>query len=602
MSQQKHKQRAKQNEPNFKKVKFSLEHRKNTIIALLSAIDTPYAHYLIDKLNSEQVTSIEAPHPDNYQSASDYFADAQAYSLVNKNSFLRADFCLKEATLKQWYKCEATCLETNRRIRSRSIPFRERSVLELARSFCYAILGDLDLRETYTPPVSEVKTRPGEGRRFSSPTAEHVFKPDFGPGVTRYLKGTDANIVRKLGTLPEVTPSAYSVVVKEILDKMPLYAVSSGMVTRTRTTVKLGPQLATLVKHAKFSLVPKNWKIMRPISVEPFGNMLVQKAVGSAIRFKLKNFGLDLNTAPTVHDELARLGSIDGSFATVDLASASDTISTELVRFLLPQDWFDYLNQIRTKTVEMPDGSIVHVEKFSAMGNGFTFELESLIFYSIVLAVRKTQSMENTRVSVFGDDIIVNPKLFPLLQSTFIVCGFTINTEKTFIRGPFRESCGADYFNGQPVTTIKIKDKEEDHVSTLYYYLNRITALSSAYNFGIGCSGRFRTTWENLLGRLPKELRFGGPAYLGDIVIHGTASVKERSKGTSNRYKYRIAVLVKRSRFTKTTNPDILLACATYGIPARGVIPRGSKYTIGRQWQYACIERYAHTIHWIMDT
>jgi hypothetical protein len=84
------------------------------------------------------------------------------------------------------------------------------------------------------------------------------------------------------------------------------------------------------------------------------------------------------------------------------------------------------------------------------MGSGHTFPLQTVLFYSIVKAVVELMG-SNAKVNVYGDDII-----FPSQYSWYVVTalrnlGFSINDDKSFVDGPFRESCGGDYHTGVDV-------------------------------------------------------------------------------------------------------------------------------------------------------
>jgi hypothetical protein len=90
------------------------------------------------------------------------------------------------------------------------------------------------------------------------------------------------------------------------------------------------------------------------------------------------------------------------------------------------------------------------------MGNGFTFPLETLIFFSLAQACCESEDYE--KVSVYGDDIIVPVYAVPLLTKVLTSCGFLVNASKSFSSGPFRESCGKDYLLGTDVRPCYIKD------------------------------------------------------------------------------------------------------------------------------------------------
>lgn len=195
--------------------------------------------------------------------------------------------------------------------------------------------------------------------------------------------------------------------------------------------------------------VPKNATIDRCAAKEPDLNMFAQKGIGNLIRKRLRWFGINLNDQ-SINGELARIGSKDNSLMTIDLSSASDSISTRFVFEALPVDWFLLMNDLRSPITEI-DGVQHENHMFSSMGNGFTFELESLLFWAIVRTVayfRRTRGA----ISVYGDDIIAPSSLYEPLVQALSYLGFSVNPDKSFHEGPFRESCGKHWWNGYDVT------------------------------------------------------------------------------------------------------------------------------------------------------
>jgi hypothetical protein len=135
---------------------------------------------------------------------------------------------------------------------------------------------------------------------------------------------------------------------------------------------------------------------------------------------------------------------------------ASDTLAIELVRDLLPPDWFDILWALRSPNGNF-DGTIRPWAKFSSMGNGYTFELETIIFLALAKSVCEVKGIKHSQVSVFGDDIILPTDAFAAFSDVLRYSGFCINKEKSFTRGHFRESCGGDYFQGRDVRPFYLK-------------------------------------------------------------------------------------------------------------------------------------------------
>jgi hypothetical protein len=202
--------------------------------------------------------------------------------------------------------------------------------------------------------------------------------------------------------------------------------------------------------------VPKNSKTDRCIAIEPGWNMFFQLGIGGVIRERLRLWGIDLNDQ-TINQTRAYLGSRDDDLATVDLSSASDTISLALVELLMPPEWFKVLFDLRSPRGILPDGTVVTYEKISSMGNGYTFELESLIFAALARSLCELLNLRPSDVTVYGDDIILPSDACSPLVEVFSYVGFRTNEKKTFSSGPFRESCGKHYFSGVDVTPFYIR-------------------------------------------------------------------------------------------------------------------------------------------------
>jgi len=207
----------------------------------------------------------------------------------------------------------------------------------------------------------------------------------------------------------------------------------------------------------RLEFVPKSAKTDRPIVVEPWLNSILQLGIGDYIARRLRRFGVDIRDQ-TRNQNLARLGSITGALATLDLSSASDSVSTGLVEHLLSPEWFELLCTARSGTV-LYQGQVRRLEKISSMGNGFTFPLETLIFWAVTTAI----CGDVPEVSVYGDDIICPSAQAEEVMRTLFVLGFDVNREKSFWSGPFRESCGADYLSGIDVRPIFIEGPLSGH-------------------------------------------------------------------------------------------------------------------------------------------
>lgn len=263
----------------------------------------------------------------------------------------------------------------------------------------------------------------------------------FSGGASTSRSRTESHPASKYLGKAHVTERCLKELVPLIRDEIPLWFQSEGL------------ELLQVPGNVMFT-VPKKTDIDRCACKEPDINMFLQKGLGRFIRQALRRKGINLNDQ-FINRSLAREGSLTGKLATLDLSSASDSVSSGLVALLLPPCWYSVLDAARCH-VTIIDGEEHRNEMFSSMGNGFTFELESLLFWSIVKA---TCYFTGTRgiVSVYGDDIICPSDVVQDVEWVLSYLGFSVNTEKSFSEGPFRESCGGHYHDGFDITPFYVK-------------------------------------------------------------------------------------------------------------------------------------------------
>lgn len=303
------------------------------------------------------------------------------------------------------------------------------------------------------------------------------------------------------------------------------------------------------------------------------------------MRSRLANRGIDLDNGQNVHRLVACAASKSGDFATIDLSSASDCVSTNLVKLVTPSRWYTDLSALRSPMTKVK-GKWYHLEKFSSMGNGYTFELETTIFTAIAMSISK-DLIPGKNLFVYGDDIIVPSQFSADVIAALRFCGFTTNSRKTFVQGPFRESCGGDFFDGKAVRPYQLKE-DPDEPQKLIAFANGIRRLASQAGFSPVRSSSLRRAWFRCLDLLPAPIRrCRGPEALGDVVIHDAEERWQVRWRGSIRYVrvYRPATYrkVRWSGFPY----GVQFAAALYGVSltdkSRGPIPPESKrYIIPR--------------------
>lgn len=270
--------------------------------------------------------------------------------------------------------------------------------------------------------------------------------------------------------------------------------------------------------HATLRFVPKSVSEKRIIEVGPSLAGFLQQMYDAVLRRRLKeSWGLDL-TDQVPNQHLAFLGSLRSGGdtpCTIDLSSASDSISYGLVAMLLPVSWTRTLARYRAKRVAVENSAELRtVEKFSAMGNAYTFSLMTLIFGAVVRSVLRDLGFERAKWRVYGDDIIVPYDAYDSVVERLSLLGFSVNEAKSFKDGAFKESCGADFFRGHNVRALYIK-KPLSTVADVYKVLNLMNQCGSVLPIPAHV---YRGALAILFSWIPKGLRlFGNVRTCGEM-------------------------------------------------------------------------------------
>lgn len=439
--------------------------------SLCEIVDSPRSLtvYLLVKYGEWQQLvdlSCDASH---YEDSFSFMEDYQVTEMLNKTPNLPLGVDRKRAAHDSFLKYESECRSTNDRLYDSSDP-RIARVAEMV----HCTLG----------PLTQ------EALEF----IEGNFR--FGPGATTGVKGRGSVKSDKYDEQIHLTPELY-----------PFYKAILGERWWDQSNDPI------VVEGNKFATVPKNAKTDRGICIEPTLNSYVQLGIGAYIRRMLKRSTVDLNTQD-VNRELAA-NAHDWSLATLDLSGASDSLSVSAVFRLLDPAWFELLDLARSPKT-LIDGTWVELEKFSSMGNGYTFELETLIFVSIAKSIVPRELW--TLVNAYGDDIIVPREYAQEVIDALEFFGFSVNTQKSFLAGNFFESCGTDWFRNQNVRPFYCRGNK-DEIPYALQLANSLRLWLSRKLDGQFCERRFKPLWEWLVGKVPSRWRLTVPVHFGDVGI-----------------------------------------------------------------------------------
>jgi len=220
--------------------------------------------------------------------------------------------------------------------------------------------------------------------------------------------------------------------------------------------------------------VPKTLKTPRIIAIEPVAMQYLQQGLYRAILSALQEDGILTRmvgiTDQTLNQQMAREGSLSGDLATLDLSEASDRVSNQHVLAML-QDWpllSAAVQASRSRKADVPGHGIIRFAKFASMGSALCFPIEAMVFLTVIfvgiqrelgtpLSRKKLIKLYSERVRVFGDDIIVPREHVLSVVSELENFGFQVNAGKSFWTGRFRESCGKEYYDGEDVGIVRVR-------------------------------------------------------------------------------------------------------------------------------------------------
>jgi hypothetical protein len=249
------------------------------------------------------------------------------------------------------------------------------------------------------------------------------------------------------------------------------------------------PIRSSLDRISQTIFVPKSYKTFRTISMESSTLQYFQQGVLGEIDRVIEADHRLRNRIGT-HDQtrnqkLARRGSIERNFATIDLSAASDSVSYDLVKAVFRgTKLYRYLITTRSSRTVLPDGRVVNLKKFAPMGSALCFPVETIIFAAICHYVTREHYVLG-RYSVYGDDIIVPTQCVEDTMQVLETLGFRVNREKSFYSQDcwFRESCGGEYCDGFDVTPMKVSRKY-NHSALDVQATGLISSANTAYERG----------------------------------------------------------------------------------------------------------------------
>lgn len=289
--------------------------------------------------------------------------------------------------------------------------------------------------------------------------------PKNGPGVT--AEGYYGN--QKLW-LPVNIPSR----LLKYFSIGPLIGLNDELLHQSNRRVKILDEYDE--EPVKVITVPKTLKGPRIIAVEPLSMQAAQQAVKDYLVKKIESHYLTkwrINFSDqSINQKAALMASVDGQNATLDMSAASDRISYDVVKMMLkstPQ-LLELLDVSRTRFATVRN-NVFYLKKFASMGSATCFPVESMVFFSIIIAsildymclpptLKNIEEVAN-RIKVYGDDIIIPVTCVPTVMTWLSYFGNRVNISKSFYTSSFRESCGCDAYAGVNVTPVYLRSLDK---------------------------------------------------------------------------------------------------------------------------------------------
>lgn len=216
--------------------------------------------------------------------------------------------------------------------------------------------------------------------------------------------------------------------------------------------------------------VPKTQSTPRIIAIEPSAMQYAQQGLKREIYEYIgrgplrKVLGFQDQTR---NQRLAREASVSRRYATLDLSEASDRVHWFLVYKMLeryPHLW-EFVWATRSRSADVPGHGVIPLQKFASMGSALTFPLEAIVFTTLAACgmrssgdwPRISAKTLSGHLSVYGDDIIVPVGVVDHVIDWLEHFGAKVNRRKSFWNGKFRESCGAEFYDGHDVTVVRAR-------------------------------------------------------------------------------------------------------------------------------------------------
>jgi hypothetical protein len=350
--------------------------------------------------------------------------------------------------------------------------------------------------------------------------------------------------------------------------------------------------------------VPKTQSTPRIIAIEPTATQYAQQGLKRELYEKIGRGSLSKILGfrdQTRNQEMARVASVDRRMATLDLSEASDRVHWYLVFRMLeryPHLW-DFVWASRSHRADV-SGKVIPLQKFASMGSALTFPIEAIVFTILAsLGMKERGSITSItprhlvgKLSVYGDDIIVPVDTVDAVIDWLEHFGAKVNRRKSFWNGKFRESCGAEFFDGHDVSIVRARAelpssrRDAAEIAALIDLRNRL------YKVGLwGVVREMDERLESLISLPYVDVTLADQAgFLHLVTRTESAPTESRFNATLQRREYKVPVLVPSTTIYRIDGEAGLLEWFHASLRRDDLVDRydsqerASSFNIKRRW------------------
>lgn len=205
--------------------------------------------------------------------------------------------------------------------------------------------------------------------------------------------------------------------------------------------------------------VPKNYKKYRIIGMEQSRRQYEMYAMRVALVHSIDRRKCNIDFSNQAQNQVACYLGSDKSldYATIDLSSASDSVSMSHIYTCFPEEVSKDVAELRSPQIKVGPKVVTSYIALTS-GTNITFPIETLLFWGIATActqyVSSLTKSSYAKPIVYGDDILCDVAVYDSLIDWLTLMHFTVNVEKSFGSGNYRESCGVEAYNGEEVDIV----------------------------------------------------------------------------------------------------------------------------------------------------